>query len=608
MPHPPLDELVKEYRRHGLPFPPSDAELVILGRPTWDEDRVLTMSYFLAFREPPAKAGGVSKCWIGFRTWDGEDIEEWRIVPAKPVVATLLSNPAVDEFDSLVLAIHCNARGWDALAEALYVRLRKRPGDTASMFDRLHNCAVDYWYPRILERGTDRKEALRRLKELEAKKKPPPNDVRVGQLAKHNKLEQRERLRRLELTVAPRVAKPGTPEALIDQLTDLWRPYEAPAYRETLIESDKACEKLTALGIDAVPALIEHINDERLTRAYYTSTDDLGIHLVDVGQTVSVLLDTLSDFQIGISSREGDRADAKKVKKWLNEVRMTGEEKWLTEHALPSESYTRRDELGSFISDDEKLLKANRIIVRVIGAKYSWRLPELYRTVLTTYPETDSKCYVDEILASDLSRKRKLQLLEEGCSHEFFKHRLYALNGLAQMDPAAYRERVIPLLKPLLTGTETDDRIFLLIGWTDDPVYWDAFAAMVRKSSFSVRAFWLGKLAEEINQNPFRGSALHDSYHWYTNLSLANLSKASRYERLRFLAAFLDDESVDAEDESKTEIRDYLSARLWWRLPILADNGYPVYISPTQDGFFSRLAIRTIVHRVVAEKLASDRK
>ena len=54
-PHLPLDELVKEHRRLGLPVPPPNAELVRLKY--WN-DRPET-PYRLGFRIPPKSAGCV---------------------------------------------------------------------------------------------------------------------------------------------------------------------------------------------------------------------------------------------------------------------------------------------------------------------------------------------------------------------------------------------------------------------------------------------------------------------------------------------------------------------------------------------------------------------
>src|SRR4029079_12483025 len=104
----------------------------------------------------------------------------------------------------------------------------------------------------LYERGGDRKEALRQLTAIV---KEEPSLLTPG---------MKELLCQLELTVATRKSKPGSFEALIDDLTEYftenangpftgWEPPKDPA----------SYWKLAELGFDAVPALIEHVTDDR---------------------------------------------------------------------------------------------------------------------------------------------------------------------------------------------------------------------------------------------------------------------------------------------------------------------------------------------------------
>ncbi|OWK46806.1 hypothetical protein [Fimbriiglobus ruber] len=600
MPHPPLDEVVKEYKRLGLPLPPAGMELIIIGQPVRRDDEDY-LYYFLAFRSPPMKANGESKYWAESSFFTPGRVDECHFVPARPVVETIRFPGLVDDSLSLDLAVQCKVYGWDALAEQIYAKGRKQLEDGQSVFDKLHSDAAGYWSGRKTERGTDRKEILRRLKELDAQKKLYPNEGQPSLIGPRKGREFKEILRRLEKTVAPRTSKPGTVDALIDDMSEYCQ-YLSLYEREALVESDKACAELAALGFDAVPALIAHLNDDRLTRAYFIMSGLFGSYQLDVGQVVGLFLDNLSDYEFGISLEAGDYVDANRVRKWLIDVQKDGEQKWLTARALPSKSFMRNPELVKQATFDDKVPRTNRTILRAVRAKYPERLPELYRSVLQTYPETDSKYYVEEILASKLSREKKLTLLEEGISHASFAHRLNALNALARLDMASCRKRVIPLLKPLLAGTETNDEIFPLIEWANDRNYWDAFTSLVKKAPADVRGRWIFEFTDDLDRNPFR---------FGTSSRAAGLSEVQRYERLRFLAGFFDDQSIQSlapEDRLLVETRDYLARRLVWRLPLLNCEGYPVYIPPTQDGPFSRLALRTIVRSALTRELERIRK
>src|SRR5829696_8431030 len=83
----------------------------------------------------------------------------------------------------------CTVNGWEL-----------RSADSSALKE-LHSVAWIYWSRRVMTADSDRKEVLRHLKELA----PDSEDVRA-----------------LELTLAPRKSKPGTAEALIDDLTDYW--------------------------------------------------------------------------------------------------------------------------------------------------------------------------------------------------------------------------------------------------------------------------------------------------------------------------------------------------------------------------------------------------
>lgn len=272
MPHLSLDGLVGEYKRFGLPLPPPDAEFVRLKHYNSRPDE----PYLLGFRIP-AKPGEDAPCLVG-----SEYLWPALVEPAKPDLAALRGIEHTYTSDLLCLAAQCRLRRWDELAEFLYLwgrdaienpgparvavvkgvplhlggwRLRVWDWRNRSVAEELRLTAYAYWHPRITRADGDRTEVLRYLKEA-----VPGGDPDI---------------RDLERTVAPRKSKPGTVESLIDDLTE----YSAGS-RFGLFSGgewgDATSRRLAELGFDAVPALLDHLEDWRFTRSADPGRFELG--------------------------------------------------------------------------------------------------------------------------------------------------------------------------------------------------------------------------------------------------------------------------------------------------------------------------------------------
>lgn len=203
---PPLDELVREYRRLGLHGPPPDAELIRFGYWHDNPDRLS----HLAFKTPPAKPGGWPRYWVGGRTWD------------RPQEPGHWEEPVGDGADGLrglepgehplLLAVQCRAHGRGELAQALYER--ERAGSWEREEDRTPSeiLRAEAWYywgvVRLNVVGANRREPLRRLRTL------------VAEDARFRTAEKLGLLGELEFTIESPPARPGSVEALIDSLTE----------------------------------------------------------------------------------------------------------------------------------------------------------------------------------------------------------------------------------------------------------------------------------------------------------------------------------------------------------------------------------------------------
>jgi hypothetical protein len=248
-PHTPLDELVKEYVRLKLPLPPPDAPLVRIwfkkvNKDDPDAPRIF-FDAIMGFRLPPSKPGKDSRYLIGFGwPWSEKDWFDPAFVDVVEPIPDSLGSVFLGHRESIPLAVQCKLRGWNNLADEVYGIARKRMADFADLnqnsppdlIDDLRFHALNLIELKADEPGSDRAAILKRIKTFLA-------EVPM-QLSPQRKRE----LAQLELTVAPRKSKPGTVEALIDDLTDYWED-EYDSLNRTGIG---AYWKLAELGFDAV--------------------------------------------------------------------------------------------------------------------------------------------------------------------------------------------------------------------------------------------------------------------------------------------------------------------------------------------------------------------
>ena len=598
-PHPPLAELVKEYKRFGLPFPPPNAQLVRIEqyRYTWNpEAEADEYRYDLAYRVPPVGAGDRHRYLIvyhfGFGLEELEYVEPAAVEVIAPTAGALRSAYLSGGSYCLSLAVHCKDRGWDDLAAALYARARESfaaDKDHVSVMSELRVIAWIFWRGPITQPGADRREAHRRLKALAVE----DETFRAPEFG--------ELLQSLELTIAPRTHKPGTIEALIDDLTEYWddpyslvpKPAESASYW-----------KLAELGFDAVPALIEHLGDERLTRTWSLGGQWGTSYSLTVGHLCSRLLLNLSARTIGGRHWDagGDRLDPAEARKWFERAKKVGEEKWLLEHAIPPfvgkgiEYHEGRSVVvgkGAVNHED----RAEPHIVRVIGAKYPARLPAVYRTMLKKSVEGGLlNDYVFEVVASKLSREQKIALLEEGIANDDYDHWVPALEGFARLDPALLRGHLRAALKRVwlrawLGYPDPRDgaRLVRLTEVADDRACWDALASATRAGGIEFR---MGVISQISPPRP------------------PDQADPQRLERVRFLVQFLDDRTTEIdEDGTRTEVRDYAASQLAgvlrFRVRRMSELYRPVY--DNDRGPLSRLLVRAVVWQAAAQNLAAKK-
>jgi hypothetical protein len=507
-----LDELLALYRTYKLPLPSDDAKLVRFesGWRTSDKSGKEVRLDYLGFLVKPATSDHPAVVLVGTREITAKSTAS-KITPVATTTA-LAKDGTIKEYEAmfgltstLALAIQCKSRGWDDLARGLLENRRGRefirdpmPGGTLlPLRPSVAHMAWKHWENALVDPETDRAEIAKRVKALLASE-PSFTDYNRGLLAV------------LEVTLKPSQAKPGSIEAMIDGLANVSDIYEDSR------SSDPLITKLALLGFEAVPALIEHWDDPRLTRGATPVVANSKGSLIPVCGAVRGLVTNLAGEGLEAKTGEIKKAD---VLAWWAKAGQTGEEAYLVAHVLPTGANER---------------EPNTRMLRIIARKYPWHLPAIYRAVLEKQPSVGSTDAVEAIGGSSLPREIKCELLLRGASNPGLEHRRPALWALKDVDPEQFLQALIATLESLpKTPKEPywscrEATFAHLVMETDDPRAWITLEKVAKRSDVGLRMEFM---------SPFN----------YTYIA-----NRQRRQRLEFLSHFLDDDEVrDAEANAK---------------------------------------------------------
>src|SRR5262249_48037809 len=271
--------------------------------------------------------------------------------------------------------------------------------------------AWNYWIEQLRESDTDWPAITRQLKILLA------SDPRLDSAA------NRSLLNSLDATLVPGKAKPGSIEAMIDDLVQVRK---TPAPFQCTVTDPKQLRVLQ-LGFDAVPHLIEHLDDQRLT----LSGDTVGRLAAEMVQGLAG-----SQFSKDLDDPEHDwtawKADARA---WWEKAKNTKEESYLLTGVLPSHS------------GRQSLQWPNGYMLAVIQKKYPRHLTKLYRDALDKYPRMVTSPLAEAVTQSSLPKDTKLELLLSAASNKDAERRYTALCEIRSLAPRRFRESLIANLE-----------------------------------------------------------------------------------------------------------------------------------------------------------------
>ena len=493
-----LDDLLNEYKALGLPLPPNEAKLVRYesGGRTIINGVAQPPSYSLAFLTPPKPPMEQPRLLLGYLDFEPQwEVVYQEIAPEKASADDLYDGGD----DALAMAMQSHARGWTKLATALLQRSINTETEEP-LQTRLVHMAWHYWEGQLTEPKIDRKPIAKRLKELMLR------DKSLG--TKGNRIL----LRDLELALAPSTAKPGSVDALIDALVD----YNKQTGPILVYKPGEEYLALVKLGFDAVPALIAHLNDTRLTRVQIFGFNNSPQWYMRVQHIVCDILEGIAGRSFrdeeSLDDRAGNRVIKARVVKWWTNARQIGEEKYLFRHVLPDQKEF----------DDSQ--EVHEWILLTIAEKYPTRLVGIYQEMLDNRPFLDSGAIAEAIATARIPIAEKRDAFLYGAKHKKMTHRLAALWALKDIDAKQFNA----ILLQLIEGLPKDI----------DETYWSSAEASIPSMILesSEPKIWVALEAAAKRATPgFRMTLLN-------NLGYPTEVRR-RGERLRLLVAFLDDDA-----------------------------------------------------------------
>lgn len=542
-PPPSLSDLLQEYRRLGLPLPPKDAKLVRFdtGWSTQDAAGKHHPFYGLAFEVKAGTTTTRPTLLCGTQQWEPtHDPAPKAVEPDPDAIKKLESNPEND----LVQAIQCHALGWNKLAEFLLARSQQAA--TVPPAQQLADAAWAFRVAQLTDSTIDRSQVAGPMKQL--LNTNPHLDTKY-----HRRLVQS-----LELALVPNTSKPGTAEAAIDALVDLSTNTGSMQDYTT----DERYARIVRMGFDAVPALITHLDDDRLTRAVMQGFNNFPTWHLRVGDVVGDLVEGLAAEELARGEGDDDvgggwlrRQQGYPVKKaaveaWWAKARTEGEESYLLARVLPA--------AGKRKAGEQIYVRPH--LLTILSAKYPQHIPALYRKVLQERPEVGSWELATAVRDSKLPMAEKTGLLALGAGHKDFRHRLPALQFLSKLDQERFTTHLLNSLENLPADADqaywmcSEAHMARLALQVDDPRVWTALVKAVKRSSFGLRMELLSHLGNRA-------------------------VKHHRAERLHLLASYLDDATVRDSSASpkfggpsagfpypKIEVRNFAATEITWLL------------------------------------------
>jgi hypothetical protein len=364
-----LRQLWADYQAYGLPAPPAGTYVARLPEPgMYVTNGVRHQDIYLVLVVKKGATPRQTEYWVGCapgpeRHRSAVELEKVStdakaLAGTTPLSSSFCSYQGFPTYPDLALAVQAHACGWPELAAALLERHRRdsprsrRARTPADPRAALAELAWNYWCNQFTEERGDRRPIVERLRQIST------GPFGFDQPAHRNVLAD------MEATLKPSAAAPGSLEEALDRLTDLKTDGSWPARDLSLFhtdaESNEHYKKLSAAGLDAVPLLLKHLDDFRLTRCQAV-TDDYHWH-IRIADVVAQRLRQLAGKELRYDflqrAGRGVRADVGYARAWAASVAKQEERQFLLGKVFKPSSY------------GEDKLEADEAILTVLARKY----------------------------------------------------------------------------------------------------------------------------------------------------------------------------------------------------------------------------------------------
>ena len=472
------------------------------------DDEVTPLTYFLGFILQPGTKDKPPLLLVGTQEHRLDPNTKYQIVEPKPEIVKQIDprwhwHSTFETNAGLAVALQCKARGWNDLARELWaVSIKQSSGHLyGAFFQRVnlpYRSAVTYlawahYANELTKPDTDRAKIAKQIKSIFASEmtlNTPDNRALLGSL---------------EAALVPSKAKPGTVKRMIDDLTEMTNAglrYD---------ESESRFSRLSHMGFAAIPGLIEHLDDTRLTRCVSPGFNNFPPHHLRVEELVSGILQQLAGEEVGrnwLERLQGRAVDKAIAKGWWEKAQKVGEEGYFLANVLPK---------------GEKREFPSTLMLEIITKKYPQHLSKLYKTILDERPKMVSWPVAEAVAKSSLLNEKKLELFLYASRRKSPEHRRFGLAQLQKLDSQQFLKILLADLEALpRTPKESywncpEAAYAYLVMLTDDPRAWGLLEKVAKRSDVGLRM--------EI-MNPMDYTSVGDR---------------QRKQRLNFLAAFLDD-------------------------------------------------------------------
>jgi len=320
----------------------------------------------------------------------------------------------------------------------------------------------------------------------------------------------------------PSQGLPGTPEAAIDRLIDSRKGGGAMGGGPEPTMEDPYYQ-LESFGFAAVPALLEHIDDPRLTCGMTEGFNNFPSWPRRVSDLVSDLLQDLSGGELGadwLKRQNGLGVAIKSARDWWSGAETKGEEPWLAEGAVAK------------ANNDESF--PNACHLRILQARYPQRLADVLRAQMKDRPKAQIHPVISALKESRLPDAEKTALFKLAAAHRNPETRRMGLMALVKLAPSFFNAEAIKAFDGMADDTERlywtspEASLSHLALVTEDAAVWAALLRAAKRAETGLRM-------ELMNPMDYVGESI-------------------KSRRISFLAAFLDDISrrvIPPQDEGK---------------------------------------------------------